>query len=284
MVTGEKTSAVAAELRIADPQFNSAIASQYTLLLSITPQGVAYGLLHMADNTCTAVTWLPFTDAYSTNAVLDTLRSEAILQNRFKQVRISLPTIQYSLVPEELYDLKELNSYISFEQDSDIARQLFADKVNEQMRLVYSVDLKLRNELKNMFLMPLIYSDVTTTLGQAVKDNGKQRTDILSVKVQTDSIQVMAFSNGQLRLLNQYHTTTPEDVVYFLLSLTEQLGFNTDSVELITHSEDALLAELPTYFKNLSTVSRPKGISYHDSLSDLPEALFHNLFCLATCV
>lgn len=282
MVTGEKTATVA-ELRIADPQFSSTTASQYTLLLHIGLQGIAYGLLHVVDNTCTAATYLPYTEAYTTKHVLDLLNGEALLQNRFKQVKISLPAIQYSLVPEELFDIKELNTYISFEQESDIARQLFSDKVNDQIRLVYSVDLRLRNELKNMFLSPTIYSNATTELNQATRDLNKPNKDILLVKELDQSIQIIALSNGQFKMMNHYHTTTPEDVVYFLLSLTEQLGFSTDSVEVMTQSNGELLNEVPTYFKYSLPIDRPKGINYHDRLTNAPAAIFHNLFSLAIC-
>lgn len=282
MVTGEKATAVA-ELRVFDPQFNSASASQYILLLNVSQQGVAYGLLHAVDNTCTAATWLPFTEAYTVQNVLDILNGEPLLRNRFKEVRVSLPAIQFCLVPEELFDIKELNTYINFEQDSDITRQLFTDKVTEQVRSVYSVELRLRNELKNMFLSPTIYSNATANLSQALRDFNKTKADILLVKELDQSIQVIALSNGQLKLMNHYHTTTPEDVVYFLLSLTEQLAFNTDSVEVITHSSGHLLGDIATYFKHNLQADRPKGINYHDSLKDLPAAIFHDLFSLATC-
>lgn len=282
MVTGEKATAVA-ELRVADPQFSSATASQYTLLLNISLQGIAYGLLHVVDNSFTAASWLPFNGTFSTNSILELLSGEPLLQNRFKQVRISLPAIQYSLVPEELFDLKELNTYISFEQDSDIARQLFADKVNEQIRLVYSVDLRLRNELKSMFLSPIIYSAPTAEISQALRDFNKAKTDTLLVKELDQSIQVIALSNGQLKMMNQYQTTTPEDVVYFLLSLTEQLAFNTDSVEMVYSNTSDLLSEIATYFKHTRSADRPKGINYHDRLAHIPGHVFHNLFSLATC-
>lgn len=282
MVTGEKTTAVN-ELRIVDPEFSSTTASQYTLLLSINLQGIAYGLLHVVDNTCTAATYIPYKESFTTKHVLETLSGEALLQNRFKQVKISLPTLQYSIVPEELFDIKELNTYINFEQDSEITRQLFVDKVSDHIRLVYSVDLRLRNELKNMFLSPMVYSNTTADLNQAKRDLNKPNKDILLVKELDQNIQVIAFSNGQFKMLNQFDTTTPEDVVYFLLSLTEQLGFNTDSVDVTTISTGELLNELPTYFKNTRSADHPKGINYHDRLSEAPKATFHNLFSLAIC-
>jgi len=100
-------------------------------------------------------------------------------------------------------------------------------------------------------------------------------------------VSIAVFSKGQMQFYNTFLTITPEEVLYYLMFVSEQLGLNPlqDSYYYSGYIRkgDETAALLGKYVKNLRPEERPAQYSYCMPILDVPGHLFYNSFTTPVC-
>lgn len=284
METGSNL-AEASVIHIRDTRFDHKQAQNYHLLLDVSTHRYSYALFNQVEQTLTSCFSKQFTDGSS---LIADLEQEPLLRHRYGQVLISLPDTRCCCVADELFDEAALKTYFQFNFAEPVSGQLYADHITQAgMRLIGDMDGKLRSSVKSLFTEAKVMSRTAVWLTNAMRDYGVAKEDQLLVHLHDSTIQVVVLQKGKLLCLNSYQVQAASDVVYFCLALAEQLGLNPAKMQVLFSSEpesdDSLLADLPTYFAQVTPLGRPKAIKYAEALNELPANSFYHLFSLSIC-
>jgi hypothetical protein len=100
-------------------------------------------------------------------------------------------------------------------------------------------------------------------------------------------ISLAIFKDQNLQFYNTFHTATPEEILYFLMFVSEQLRLNPQRDPYYYSGNikkgDETLALLSKYIKTLKPEERPAQFSYCMPMLDVPGHLFFNTYCTAIC-
>ena len=193
------------------------------------------------------------------------------------------------LIPIALYDKDNRRSFLENQHKIEPGETIadFPVKLIEaQMAFLYPESL---NQLKDKILSAnanLIPLDAAwlDTLSLSHKNNHEIH---FHFNVCDGFISIAVFKEGGLQFYNTFETTTPEEVLYFIMFVSEQLHVNplTDpyyySGFLLRTDETYSL--LSKYIKLLKPEERPGAYSYSMPVLDIPGSLFFNAFCTPIC-
>jgi hypothetical protein len=93
--------------------------------------------------------------------------------------------------------------------------------------------------------------------------------------------------NGKMSVIQQFEYKTPEDVVYYLLSLCKNFGATISDATIhingLLNTDSALYKEIYKYIRNIVFDTLPASIQYSDEIKEHPLQYFSHLYSLATC-
>lgn len=111
---------------------------------------------------------------------------------------------------------------------------------------------------------------------------------VYSLNCCPDKFMLAVTVDSELYLIQDLYYEQPEDISWFLLSFTEQSGFNRDAVRVVVggliESSSVLYQELEKYFLNLDLQQFPEEFDGQPALEAYPPHYFSPLLKLALCV
>jgi hypothetical protein len=100
-------------------------------------------------------------------------------------------------------------------------------------------------------------------------------------------ISLCIFKDGSLQLYNTYPAITPEEVLYYLMFVMEQLHINPKKDHYyfsgFVKKGDDTFSLLNKYIKNLDAEERPVQFNYSLPVVDVPGHQFFQTYCTALC-
>jgi hypothetical protein len=122
----------------------------------------------------------------------------------------------------------------------------------------------------------------------AIYLNNKQTRDMHAhVNIADGFISMAIFNGDKLQLYNTYPTITPEEVLYYVMFVSEQLHLNPKKDPYyysgFIKKGDELMTLLNKYISNLKAEERPSQFHYSLPVVDVPGHLFFQTYCTALC-
>ena len=209
--------------------------------------------------------------------------------DRFQEMpdRVSLAVLdsQFTIVPKSLFDKNQVSTYLKF-SNSHVNAEVTFKEINDMVlvhedpayHLGWLADRIPHIELLNNAEVALHYYMSKKTTG----------TDYLSINCFNNYLEILFVSNGKLELYNTFGYDNKEDLVYYILSVYEQLKLNPELVALnisgsITRkSEEVKL--LKQYIKQINWEDRPVGFQYSYTFNTQEEHFNNRLFQQYLCV
>jgi len=104
----------------------------------------------------------------------------------------------------------------------------------------------------------------------------------------SDKFIVTVFDQTGVVLMQSYSYQTPEDVVYYLLSICKNFDIHPDKVPLhlsgLMDKDSALFKELYKYFLFVEYANMPQSVHTNGLFADIPSHYFSPIMKLALCV
>jgi len=204
-----------------------------------------------------------------------------------RNIFLSVPKTM--LIPNALYEKENRKSYFENQHKIEPGETLgdFPVKMIEaQMAYLYPDSLSHLNDkvsLPNSNLIPLdaAWLEVLSMTHKNIDQVN------FHFNISDGFISVAVFKEGGLKFYNTFETATPEEVLYFVMFVSEQLRVNplTDpyyySGFILRTDETYNL--LSKYIKLLKPEKRPAAFSYSMPVLDIPGYMFFNAFCTPIC-
>lgn len=289
-VTGNN---IKAETSILDDSIRFSPDDAYDLALQLDADGLSFSVLDKKRNSYSALVKYSFAKYSSGEKIAEALSiilAEDSILNQFRFVKISLSygNSPAALVPVAVYNPDESRKYLSFHQQTDDADEVItdelkaADAVNVFCLKDNLVDL-IRNKFKDIKIHHRSSGLIEGLLFQYRNENVKQA----SVNIGMKQFELVVTKGKDLLYYNSFNFQTPEDVIYHILFVCEQMDMNPSSFELILMGEinrHATIYELITrYIKNVKFSSRNPAFEYSFSLNEVPTHSSYSLFALGLC-
>lgn len=275
-------------VRLADASFPLAGQADCTFLINIGLDSVAYTVVDEVSNTIVAYCAHPILGEDPTNEATQILAADDWARQQYQQVRIVVQPKDYVLIPKDLFDPREIATYLRFHGSGEPDDSLHFDRMDALGLVgVYHLPYWALASINKLFAAPVLYAAPTPFIQLATREYKGEKGDQLLVLFATGAMHVVVLQNGKFMFYNSFSVEAKEDVSYYTLAVCEQLHLSPEKimVQAWGHSDafSAQLATLQYYFRNVKTGARPKALKYADALNQLPTSAQYPLFATALC-
>ena len=208
----------------------------------------------------------------------------------FIEQNSSLPTSAFSSVTV-FYNFSTSTliplEYFREEDKEEILAQLF---VPDKMRSCFQESCR-DSDIKNIYSVPTaIHNSLLEKYPTAKFAHSssfqvdKNNESVLRCIIYNAGIKIIFFKEGQLQIVQYFDYTTPTDVCYHLLNVTERFETASSSIQLILSGmidvNSTLYQEVYKYFLQINFAAAQEFV-VADGFEGLPSHFYHHLTALA---
>lgn len=206
------------------------------------------------------------------------------LNGPFKDVFVIYESAKSTLVPEPLFDETEKGLFLKFNHAVSSYEQVVSNYLrNAEAYQVFTLPDCLKFRLDKIFRnkkvlhhsVPLIESIIINYKNQPL-DNS------IFLNVRKKHIDVLTFNKEGLSFFNSFYAPEPEDMLYYLLFVMDQLSFNPEEVQLILTGNikrfSAHYDLLSSYVRNILFDIRTQAFDYSYVFDNVPSHFYYTLF------
>lgn len=210
--------------------------------------------------------------------VAETIDGLSLAGESYYQTRICYDYPGHMLVPSTRFRHEDAGKAILMPQSSNtFITELLTDW---QLYDVFTVP----TEVHEMFARKFPSAKKMNQVGVQLKNtNAGFPEGCLEVDIRHSDISVLATRSGKLLIAQVYEYSTPEDVLYYLLSISKQFSLSQDEVQLsisgLVDKQSALYKELYQYFVNI----RFRDAAWDMRDTEYPSHFFTSLNDLSVC-
>ncbi len=187
------------------------------------------------------------------------------LTEDFKEVVLLYHTNAYTLVPSSLFEANKASEYLKFNIKILATDYVAYEEANNTaITVVYIPFVNINNWFFEKFGSFKYFHGVTLLLEKILLTDKYSHTTNTYVNVGKNYVDLLVIKNGKLLLCNTFEFHTPEDFIYYILFVFEQLNLDPSSTPCILLGEivegDDLYNILYTYVKEVSFYKALNGI------------------------
>ena len=193
-----------------------------------------------------------------------------------------------TLVPAPLFENGTASEQLYFANQRLENGQVLIDDLRQlEAKNVFSIPGSFISEITGWF-REVQFHHTSTALIEYIITANKNRTDeLMNVNVHGSFIEIVVTKSRQLLLYNYFNYATPEEMVYYILFVCEQLHLNPEHIHVCfagdIETEDSAFYLSSKYIRNLSLAARPEVFGYSEVLRQIPSHFHFNLFSQVIC-
>jgi len=206
----------------------------------------------------------------------------------YGKINIFVPGLKLLLVPEALYREEVKTELFLMNHKLDDGEKVYNSALKRlQAKILYAYPEKKMRELERQFSGAGIFHVSCGYIESLQMQYREEEAPHFHIDITEKGIMVSAFMDGRLQFFNTFPAETPEDKLYFITFVSEQLSFSPlrdnyyVSGIIDKLSDDYNLFK--TYIKNLHLQPRPPFNKYSLPLLRLPEPFYYKAFSTALC-
>ncbi|WP_160131546.1 DUF3822 family protein [Kordia antarctica] len=259
------------------------------LSIQVSLNGLSFCILHTIENEITELRHFQFTAVTNplqleteVNAIFE--QHSELLNQPFQAVTVSHINTLSTFVPKPLFSDKNLADYLKYNTKILPNDYITFDVItNNDMVNVYIPYVNINNLFFEKY-GSFTYKHFATVLIENIfqlSTNTEEAT--VYVHVQKEQFEICIIQNKKLLFYNAFEYSTSEDFIYYLLFTIEQLGLNTDTLQLYflgdVSKEDVLYTVTYTYVRNVDFLKKKYPFNFNEHI-EKPES--HRNFTLLT--
>lgn len=285
METGSNTIPV---VRLADTSLQVEPTLDNQLLIYLAKSQVSFAIYNSISNSIVAYGRYGLTsiDPFAEGASI--LKSDEWTNQPYATVRLVVQPDDFVLVPKDLFDPREIATYLNFHSFKEVGGSQQFDRM-ESIGVIgaYHLPHAGMNALAKLYPNMEVFASPTPFIQLAIREYSKQKGDNLLVMFDGELMYLMVLNQAKLVFYNSFEIETKEDVSYFTLAVCEQLSLSPEKVNVIvwgtSEGFEERLATVTYYFRNVKQGDRPLALKFSASLSTLPDFSEYPLFAAALC-
>ncbi|GAB3762589.1 hypothetical protein GCM10028817_41160 [Spirosoma pomorum] len=208
----------------------------------------------------------------------------------WQEIRISLNSPSFTLVPQPLYRKEYAGSYLALMRGSALPAHEFAQAYlheSEGFLSVFNLSHPLADYFAEMYpLQSIRFVHQTSALLQATADMDKRSLTPQGVWLyfEDEFVTVICRQDHQLRFCNRFGYKNPQDLTYYVLYVLDEQRMDPTEVPVTLYGEITPFAdsftELSRFLAHLSFGHVPPSLHLADEFDDAPEHRYLSLYGL----
>jgi hypothetical protein len=270
-------------LLLVDPEFDPNTASDCNLLLKITRDSFSYAIINKNSKKLKAI--FDQQECEDVKGGLElALKQDIYLRLPFREIKVSAFTLNTISVPDELYELQDLNSYANFftEKQADTLYTQPAAKFG--FTAIFNLQQFTQDTLDKYLSMAKRYEQNAPVLAMATVKNSSS----LLLDFTAGSFNALLLKDEKVIFQHTIQADHAEEFNYYLLLLIQELAIDTKTTAVllsgVIHENDGYHTCLTQYFSHISFNLPPAGDINLAILDDMPAHYYSSLLALDLCV
>jgi len=212
-----------------EPYTDSTISNQYSLSIRISSDGFSLSVVDGSDSLISTKIIPTILTSLSAEQITTLINKET--QINYRNIHLIYESDIYTFVPAPVFRSNEAAEYLNFQQNKTTKNDIVLynylpvwDTVN-----VFAIPKAIQAALSQLFPNTIIEQHVSYFLSTKVKT---QHENALFIWTRPKTLDIIAFKNGKLYLLNSYLYLTAEDFTYHTLNIIDKLSIDTDKCKV----------------------------------------------------
>jgi hypothetical protein len=189
--------------------------------------------------------------------MMEIMRESRLLDKSYTETKVYANSPFAVLIPAGQFNKQIAEDYLSVSFGEAHRQVMRYDELSADMGIVtaFRLDEEVPEQINRRLIM-VEFHHVFSKMAEHLLQQDNKATDKIKVQFYYKHIIVGVMKNSQLHLVQFFNYQTPEDVLYFLLNICQQLGLHTAQVMLeisgMIDLQSALYNELNKYFANIA--------------------------------
>jgi hypothetical protein len=286
-MTTETDSRVSQVMSMVDDLFDWQHAKNYQLAISLGADGISAAVWDDAYNKMLAIERFAFRKTVHPDLLAKlsamVIRQSGILRLPYKKVSLGIVNSKSTLVPNSLFDAGEKEALLKFNHSLEEDEVIAVDHLpNLDAKNIYAFSAALRQQFQEIYPHLTIHHCSSPFIEYFLLRHKRLDSKIALVNLQTTTLEIIVLNAGKLLFYNSFGYQTPEDIIYFLLFVFEQLQLNPETIDVELFGEleknSPAYQLLYKYIRNLKLGDRPGELDYSIKIAALPKHCYTSLF------
>jgi hypothetical protein len=189
--------------------------------------------------------------------MMEIMRESRLLDKSYTETKVYANSPFAVLIPAGQFNKQIAEDYLSVSFGEAHRQVMRYDELSAEMGIVtaFRLDEEVPEQINRRLIM-VEFHHVFSKMAEHLLQQDNKATDKIKVQFYYKHIIVGVMKNSQLHLVQFFNYQTPEDVLYYLLNICQQLGLRTAQVVLeisgMIDLQSALYNELNKYFANIA--------------------------------
>jgi hypothetical protein len=286
MIT-ELNNKIAPVISMIDEAFDKQKSLSYQLIMAIGLDGIKLAVKDTHANKFIALENYRFQDIYTFDNVLDLLNviipESQLIGNKYKAVSCLVSNSLSTIVPQPLFEEAKKALYLKFNTALNADDAVLVDDIkNLDAKNIYAFPLALKSKLTALFANIEFRHSSSVLLESMLAQSKNQTVKKVALHIHATHLEVAVMEGKGLLFYNTFNYQTPEDFIYYLLFVYEQLQMNPETIEALFLGEVEKSAEIyilsQKYIRNVKFGERSDNADYSYQLQTLPKHFYFTLF------
>ncbi|MBC8155080.1 MAG: DUF3822 family protein [Bacteroidetes bacterium] len=229
----------------------------------------------------------PITEALSALFQQHPLLQSSDTTQPWQQVRVSLNSTSFTLIPTPLFRKEYASSYLSLVRGGALPTHEYAQAYahEEGFYSVFNVEYALSEYFSATYpLQTITFVHQTSALIRATAAH-PQTAQSLCLYFEDEFVTILLRADGKLTYCNRFGFKNAQDLTYYVLYVIDELALESLSVAILLYGEITPFADtfarLAQFLPHLTFGHTPQGLTLSADFNDLPEHRYLSLYGLA---
>ena len=267
---------------LVDPEFDPNTASDCNLLLKITADSFSYAIIDRNSKQLKAV----FDEQECGDIVSSltlALKQDVYLRLSFKDIKVSVYTVNTIAIPNELYAEADLDVYAKFFTEEQ-SNTLYTQPENKfGFTSIFNLQVFVEDMLNTYLINAKRFEQNAPVLALAPASNANS----LLLDFTVGSVNALLIKEEKMIFQNTYEISNSEEFNYYLVLMIQELQLDTNTTVLLSgiiHENDTIYTCISSYFNTISFNLPPAADIDYAILEDMPAHYYSSLLALDLCV
>jgi hypothetical protein len=270
-----------------DESFDLKNLSNYHLLLQIGNDGLVVTVFDKIKTKFIAFEYYSFTSTFTFEIItdlLDIILSESkIINQRYPSATCVIINNLSTIVPSALFDEERKKLYLKFNIQLQGDEFVMTDTLaNLDAKNVFALPLSIKMKLDPLFKKINYRHFSSGLIENLLTQNKNQAKKKLIVHIQPTHFEAIVIEGKSLLFYNTFQHHSPEDFIYYLLFVCEQLQLNPETIETIFIGEieknSAIYTLTQKYIRNIKFGERTDSFDFSYQLQTFPKHFYFSVF------
>jgi len=196
-------------------------------------------------------------------------------KSAYANIKIVIENNCHALIPDPLFAGDKAESFLKLNTFVNENHHVLFNRLQKNVVSVFALNKSFYESLKQYFPQSEIIHETELLLSILYAIDVKDKTENLFVNVHETYIDIALTKDNNIRYLNTFITEAETDIIYFILTVAEELKLNQDKFKLIllgnVNANGSLIGLMKKYISNVELIKRSELFSYPASFREFAE-------------